>query len=59
MLKLKEVREAKGMSRYELAKKTKLNYRTILAIENSGDVKLSTLQRIAGILQVNVKDLFD
>ena len=59
MLKLKVVREAKGVSRYTLAKRAGLNYRTILAIENGGDVKLSTLQRIADVLQVNIKDLFE
>ena len=59
MLKLKTVREAKGGSRYTLAKRAGLNYRTIPAIENGGDVKLSTLQRIANVLQVNVKDLFE
>ena len=59
MLKLKTVREAKGVSRYTLAKRAGLNYRTIPAIENGCDVKLSTLQRIANVLQVNVKDLFE
>ena len=59
MLKLKVVREAKGVSRYTLAKRAGLNYRTIPAIENGGDVKLSTLQRIADVLQVNIKDLFE
>ena len=59
MLKLKTVREAKGVSRYTLAKRAGLNYRTIPAIENGGDVKLSTLERIANVLQVNVKDLFE
>ena len=54
MLILKVVREAKGVSRYTLAKKAGLNYRTIPAIENGGDVKLSTLQRIADVLQVNI-----
>lgn len=39
MLKLKEIREAKGVSRYQLAKKAGLQYRTIPAIENGGDVK--------------------
>ncbi len=59
MLILKVVRETKGVSRYELAKRAGLNYRTIPAIENGGDVKLSTLQRIADVLQVKVKDLFE
>lgn len=58
MLKIKELREAKGISKYQLAKKTGLQYRTIPAIENGGDVKLSTLIRIAIVLNVKVKELF-
>ena len=58
ILILKVVRETKGVLRYELAKKSGLNYYTILAIETGGDVKFSTLQRIADVLQVKVKDLF-
>lgn len=58
MLLLKEIREAKNVTRYQLAKKTGLQYRTIPAIENGGDVKLSTLKRIADVLGVNIKDLF-
>ena len=58
MLRLKEIREAKGVSRYQLAKKAGLQYRTIPAIENGGDVKLSTLKRIADVLNISVKDLF-
>ena len=56
MLRLKEVREAKGV--YQLAKKASLQYRTIPAIENGGDVKLSTLKRLADVLDISVKDLF-
>ena len=58
ILILKVVRETKGVLRYELAKKSGLNYYKILAIETGGDVKFSTLQRIADVLQVKVKDLF-
>ena len=58
MLKLKEVREAKGVSKYQLAKKAGLQYRTIPAIEKGSDVKLSTLKRIADVLDVSVKELF-
>ena len=59
MLKIKEFREKKGFTQYQLAKQAGLNYRTIPAIENGGDVKISTLQRIADVLQVNIKDLFE
>ena len=58
MLKVKEIREAKGVSRYQLAKKAGLQYRTNPAIENGGDVKLRALKRIADVLGVSVKDLF-
>lgn len=58
MLKLKELREAKGISKYKLAKKAGLQYRTIPAIEKGSDVKLSTLKRLADVLQISVKDLF-
>ena len=43
----------------QLAVKAGLNYRTIVAIENGGDVRLSTLKRIAEVLGVSVKDLID
>lgn len=59
MLKLKEVREAKGVLRYQLAKKANLQWRTIPAIENGGDVKISTLKRIADVLGVDIKELFE
>lgn len=59
MLKIKELREKRGLTQYQLAKQAGLNYRTIPAIENGGDVKISTLQRIADVLQVNIKDLFE
>jgi len=58
MVKLKKVMKAKGVSRYALAKQSGLNYRTLIAIENGGDVKISTLIKIAKILDVEVRDLF-
>lgn len=58
MVKLKEVMKEKGVSRYALAKRSGLNYRTLIAIENGGDVKISTLIKIAKILDVEVRDLF-
>ena len=59
MLKIKELREKRGLTQYQLAKQAGLNYRTIPAIENGGDVRVSTLQSIAKVLQVKVKDLFE
>lgn len=58
MVKLKKIMKEKGVSRYALAKQSGLNYRTLIAIENGGDVKMSTLIKIAEILNVDVRDLF-
>lgn len=48
----------KNVRRYGLAKRTGLNYHTLINIENGGDVKLSTLKKIADALGVSVKELF-
>lgn len=57
MTNIKAIRLQKDISRSLLAKKTGLNYRTLMAVENGGDVKLSTLLKIAKVLNVNVKQL--
>lgn len=57
MLLIKEIMLQKDVRRYGLAKKTGLNYHTLINIENGGDVKLSTLKKIADALGVSVKDL--
>ena len=46
MLRLKELREAKGVSRYQLAKKAGLQYRTIPAIENGGDGSVALVREL-------------
>lgn len=58
-MKIKKLREAKGLSMNQLAVKAGLNYRTVVAIENGGDVLVSTLKRIAAVLEVDVKELLE
>lgn len=57
MTKIEEIRIAKGFSRYRLSKITGLSYITISAIENGGDVRLSSLSKIAKALDVKVSEL--
>lgn len=42
-----------------LCKKSGITLKAYLAIINAGDVKLSTLKKIAKALEVKVQDLFD
>ncbi len=58
MIRLKELRIAKGISKYRIAKETGLQYQSIHAIENGGDLRVSTLLKIAKALKVDVKELF-
>ena len=57
MNKVKEVRKKLGVSRYRLSEDTGISYKALTAIENGGDVKLSTLNKIAVALDVVVKEL--
>lgn len=57
MNKIKQVRIKKNMTRYRLAKDADLDYSTLRKVESGGDVKLSTLRKIAAALGVDVKDL--
>lgn len=59
MLKVKEVRLSKKVTKYELCKRTGIYFDTLSKIENGGDVKLSTLKKIADALGVDIKDLFE
>ena len=54
---IKKIRQIKSISRYRLAKDTGLTYKAILAIENGGDLKLSTLYKIAEALGVSSSEL--
>ena len=54
---VRQVRESKQMSRYRLASISGLAYSLIFRIENGSDVHLSTLEKLAVALNVDVKDL--
>ncbi len=57
MIKLREIRLAKGISKYRIAKETGMQYQTIDAVEKGGDLRVSTLIKIAKVLDVDIKDL--
>ncbi|MFR4383306.1 MAG: helix-turn-helix domain-containing protein [Phascolarctobacterium sp.] len=57
MIKLREIRLAKGISKYRIAKETGMQYQTIDAVEKGGDLRISTLIKIAKVLDVDIKDL--
>jgi DNA-binding Xre family transcriptional regulator len=59
MLKVKKVRTEKHISKYMLSKLTGITRPALTKIENGGDVKLSTLHKIAEALDVDVVDLFE
>ena len=49
MNKIKQIREQKGLSRYQVAKVSGVWYKNLIDIENGKDVTLSTLRRIGGL----------
>ena len=58
--KLKAIRERRGMSKSELARRAKTTYQTVLNIEtNRYDPSAKTLARIARALEVSVDSLID
>ena len=60
MLKIKELRKKKKLSQSELANKIDISVRMFAEYENeTADIPLKKLQRIADILQVDFLDLFD
>lgn len=59
MNNLKNVMKAKRVTKYQLSKITGISYPTLMAIEKGGDVKLSTLAKIANALGIKVKELLD
>lgn len=59
MVMLKQKREDKKVSRYALAKMTGISYRSLMEIEKGGDVRVSTLHKIAKALEINIKELFE
>ena len=58
--KVKELREAKGMTQEELEEKSGVSRQTISAIENNrcGDVKTGTLMAIAKALDTTLDAIF-
>lgn len=60
MNKLKEIRESKGLSISELAKKSKISRQTIYRLENEEDnsANSKTLKALADVLGVKVTDFF-
>lgn len=59
MLNVTKVRTNVGISKYKLCKMTRLSFPALTAIEKGGDVKLSTLYKIADALGVDIKELFE
>ena len=58
--KVKELREAKGMTQEELEQRSGVSRQTISAIENNrcGDVKTGTLMAIAKALETTLDAIF-
>lgn len=59
MLDIQKIRTKHAISKYEVCKKAGIDFHTLAKIENGGDVKLSTLYKIAEALGVDVVDLFE
>ncbi|WP_130920362.1 helix-turn-helix transcriptional regulator [Phascolarctobacterium faecium] len=57
MNKIKQIREQKGLSRYQVAKVSGVWYKNLIDIENGKDVTLSTLRKIAAAMDCEVSDL--
>lgn len=59
MLNIEKLRTEKCISKNMLCKKAGITMKAYLAIIRNGDVKLSTLRKIATALDVSVKDLLN
>ena len=59
MIHVKNVRERLGVSKYRVMKDTGISMNVLIAIENGGDTKVSTLQKIAKALGVNITEFFE
>ena len=57
MNKIKQIREQKSLSRYQVAKVSGVWYKNLIDIENGKDVTLSTLRKIAAAMDCEVSDL--
>jgi transcriptional regulator with XRE-family HTH domain len=59
-MRIKAIREAKGLSLRVLASKAKMGYPYLCNVENGkADPSLSTLRRLAKALKVKVVELID
>nr|WP_318655541.1 helix-turn-helix transcriptional regulator [Pseudanabaena sp. PCC 6802] len=58
-LRLKEVREEKGLSQFELAQLTEMSPQNIQKLEQSRSkgIQFDTLERLCTALEVDIKDL--
>lgn len=57
--KIKEMRQKKNLSQEQLAEKAQVSVRTIQRLEAGEDASISTLNLVAGALNVGVGDLFE
>lgn len=57
---IKNIREERNITIYQLSKKTGISRTYLVELENSKKINptLATLNKIASVLEVNVKDLF-
>lgn len=55
---IREARKAKGLTQKELGEKLGVSHTTVNIYENGGqNLTLNTMQRIAQVLEIEVKDL--
>lgn len=59
MLKIKEIREQKGLSKYKVSKDSGISYVRYTDLERGADPRVSTLKKIADALGVDIKELFN
>lgn len=59
-VRIKVLREQRGLTRYELSMLSMVNYTTLMNIENGRtNPKVETLYRISVFLDVGLKELFN
>lgn len=59
MLNVKKVRERLGVSKYRVVKDADITFNVLAYIERGGDTRVSTLQKIAKALGVNITEFFE
>lgn len=57
MNKIKQIRESKGLSRYEVSKNSGVWYKNLRDIEDGKDLTLSTLRKIAAAMNCDASEL--